>query len=170
MPHVVYKSMKNKNTLIAILVLLLLIVVGLYFLNNKEKPIAIQNSGSFTLGTPEGVVWNFGEVGVLSLNGVTTPVWDYRLTIDQKDETKGTLSIDGYQTMVRHNVKIVQHNDSANVVFESYGDGNAFDTYKKGDILFTIAPLRDQNKLEIGWEKMQPNVEANKTNAFFTKI
>jgi hypothetical protein len=58
---------------------------------------------------------------------------------------------------------------SADIILDSYGSDNQFETYKKGDVLITVNPATDRNLMTIYWYKMQPNVEESKTGAVFVR-
>lgn len=131
--------------------------------NNKKAPS--KDSSEFVLdGT-----WKFEEVSkVTNADGVTYPGWVYTLSISKEDNTKGVLSIDGYQALVRLNVSIEKLNDSANVKFDSYAKDNIGEIYKKGDVLFAISPAPG-DRLGINWYKMEPGFKETKTGAYFER-
>lgn len=159
-------TQKGFAPILLILLGIVIIGVGVYVYTQNNFEETIEDSQDFVMGG----IWKFEEIfPTPSLNGATSPVWEYTLSIDMEDETKGTLHIDGYQTIARLNVRIEKLNDSANIILGSYGKDNQFETYKKGDLLITVSPDIDRNLMTIDWYKMQPNVEESKFNAIFVK-
>lgn len=151
-----------------LLILLGLIVIGggIYFYRQNNLKDITEDTQAFVIGG----IWKFEEFSKKpNLDGVTYPSWEYTLSIDTEDDTKGILHIDGYQTMTRLNVKVQKLNDSANIIFDSYAEGNQFETYKQGDVLITVSPDSDRNLMSIYWYKMQPNIEKSKTGAIFVR-
>lgn len=161
--------MNTQKGFVSILIILLGLVViggGVYFYTQNNTKDNTENTQDFVMSG----IWKFEEVSKEpSLSGVSSPVWEYILSIDTEDETKGTLHIDGYQTITRLNVRIEKLNDSANIILDSYGIGNQFETYKKGDVLITVSPVSDRNLMSIDWYKMQPNIEGSRTSAIFVR-
>jgi hypothetical protein len=161
---------KGFASILFILLGLVVIGGGVYFYIENSQNLfqnngSLENSQDFTLAG----IWKFEEASKeSSINGITTPTWEYTLIINKQDEIKGILNIDGYQTMTRLNIEVEKLNDSANVIFDSYAKGNQFEIYKKGDVLFTISPNVDRN-LSIDWYTMQPNIENSKTNSIFVR-
>jgi len=159
-------TQKGFAPILIILLGLILIGGGVYFYTQNNIKETTENSQDFVMGG----IWGFEEVSKEpGINGVSSPVWEYTLSIDTEDDTKGTLYIDGYQTITRLNVTIKKLNDSANVILDSYGNGNQFEIYKKGDVLITVSPDFDRNMMSIDWYKMQPNLEESKKGAFFVR-
>lgn len=157
-------SQKGSSLLIALLILL--IIGGTVYYFSQDNQTGEQNvEEDFVMGG----AWKFEETaGSPNANGITTPVWEYTLNIN-KEETGGTLDIDGYQTINRFNVKIVKMNDSANVIFDSYANENIGDEFKNGDVLLVVLPTSSKD-LSVVWEKLKPNSEKSLTDIFFVKI
>jgi hypothetical protein len=159
-------TQKGFAPILLILAGLVVIGGGVYFYRQNNLEDVAEDTQAFVMGG----IWKFGEVSKEpNVNGITHPVWEYTLSIDTTDETKGTLSIDGYQTLVRLNVAVEKLNDSANIIFDSYATDNIGEIYKQGDVLITVSPESNKNLMSIYWYKMQPNLEESKTEAIFVK-
>lgn len=164
-PANLYKSvtillMNTQKGFASMLIIALVLVVlagGYYFYAQNNGTGVAEHAQDFDIrGT-----WKFAEA--------STSAWNYTLSIDAENETRGTLHIDGNQTLVRMNVTVEKLNDSANISLDSYGEGNQVEVYAKGDGLMTVSPATDRNVMFINWYAMQPNIEASKTNAFFVR-
>jgi hypothetical protein len=157
---------KSLKPVLIILLGLALIGAGYYIYKQDKVGETVENSQGFIING----IWKFKEVSNKNnLNGVDSPVWNYILTINNNDETVGTLYIDGYQTTARLNVRINKLNDSANVIFDSYGIGNQFEKYQKGDVLITVSPDSNEDSMSIGWYKIQPNIKENESGSIFIR-
>lgn len=58
--------------------------------------------------------------------------------------------------------------------FETYGENNMFENYKKGDLLLTLERKNEKGKMQIltFWNKFQPVVPKNEKNGkvYFQKM
>jgi len=98
-----------------------------------------------------------------------TETWVYKLSIAKDPSLKDIrLDIDGFQTMKRIKATATSVGDSVEIVFDSNSQEDLSNTYKKGDILFSLSPV--SSGLQIDWKKMQPFLEKNKSSGIFSRI
>jgi len=105
--------------------------------------------------------------------GGTVPVVTYRLAIDERTPSRGTLNIVGFQTTQKLQCDVSGNSDQIAVAFRSYESGrteNEFgvSVYQPHQVLFTLQRAGD-NKQELvtNWQALKPDgVEATSGKYF----
>ncbi len=80
------------------------------------------------------------------------------------------ISIDGFQTIIRLQAKVIGDEKSIKLVFNEYLPDNRFETYNEGDILLSFKK-RDSSEIYTTWGEIQPMLESNnKSSEVYFKI
>jgi hypothetical protein len=98
--------------------------------------------------------------------------WVYRLITDSNLMT-GQLRIDGFQTLVDISIfQKVNQDGSSDIYFSSYNNIHIPQTqaFEKGDLLFKLMPIDDNDMYPIQWRKLQPALEQNILNSAFKRV
>ncbi|MFW6016143.1 MAG: DUF5991 domain-containing protein [bacterium] len=69
------------------------------------------------------------------------------------------ISIDGFQTIIRLQTKVIGDENSINLVFEKYLPDNLFESYNKGDILLSFE--KENSEIYTSWGEIKPMLESN---------
>lgn len=98
----------------------------------------------------------------------------HELTVMETDDgLRATLQSNGYQTSKDLNCTARVKGNKLEIVFDSYGENNVFETYSPGDLLLTLEKRAAKGKTELltWWGKFTPIIpEKPKTGkVFFTK-
>jgi hypothetical protein len=118
--------------------------------------------------------YQFDEDGGKTVGGTAIFVTHQIDILEGDDGLIAMIQSNGYQTSrdLVGTTKI--QGDKLLVHFDSYGENNVFETYKKGDMLFTLERKTVKEKTEIltFWDKFQPVVPKNEKGGkvYFQKI
>ena len=118
--------------------------------------------------------YQFDEDGGKTAGGTAIFVTHQIDILEGDDGLIAMIQSNGYQTSrdLVGTTKI--QGDKLLVYFDSYGENNVFETYKKGDLLFTLERKTAKGKTEIltFWDKFQPVVPKNEKSGkvYFQKI
>jgi hypothetical protein len=107
--------------------------------------------------------YEFGEDGGKTAGGTVIFVMHQVDILESEDGLIAMIQSNGYQTS-RDLVATAKIEGSKLLVyFNSYGENNVFETYKKGDLLFTLEQKTVKGELNIltYWDKFQPVVPKN---------
>lgn len=107
---------------------------------------------------------------------LAAPTWDGTYTFDQAAgevtgayvlQVKGRgadLDVDGFQTMIRLHADVEAHGDQAEFRFSNYRPENVGNTFKPGQLLFTL--MRRGKGLETRWHELQPLLRPSRQEGF----
>ena len=107
--------------------------------------------------------YSFDEDGGKTAGGTAIFV-SHRIDIVESDDGLiATIQSNGYQTSKDLICTTKIENDKLLIYFDSYGENNIFEPYKKGDLLLTLERKITKGKTEIltYWGKFQPSVPKN---------
>lgn len=127
------------------------------------------NAQSEWLGT-----YQFDEDGGKTAGGTAIFVTHQIDILEGDDGLIAMIQSNGYQTSrdLVGTTKI--QGDKLLIHFDSYGENNVFETYKKGDLLFTLErkPVKGKTEILTFWDKFQPVVPKNEKGGkvYFQKI
>lgn len=117
--------------------------------------------------------YTFDEDGGRNVGG--TPIFvSHVLTVTETDDGLiAHLESNGYQTSKDLNGKAKASGNKLEIYFESYGENNIFESYKKGDLLLTLERRIAKGKPELltFWGKFSPIIPKNEKTgkAYFVK-
>jgi uncharacterized protein YxeA len=129
----------------------------------EENKIEPQN----TEGKNYSGVYVFNETGEQNSGSALV----YRLTLLQENnEYIGYLDIDGYQTMNRFKVDVLEKSGFFSIKLNSYLKSNISEIYAVGDTLFNLDKTNPE-KMKISWGSMTPSWNnTDLDNTFFEKF
>jgi hypothetical protein len=107
--------------------------------------------------------YEFDEDGGKNAGGTAIFI-AHRLQIMETDDGLiAKLESNGYQTSKDLNCKAKAEGQKLLIYFESYGENNVFESYKPGDLLFTLESRTTKGKTELltYWGKFSPIVPRN---------
>ena len=117
--------------------------------------------------------YSFDEDGGKSAGGTVIFVVHQLTVMDSDDGLIAHLESNGYQTSKDLNCKAKVNGNKLEIYFDSYGENNVFETYSKGDLLFTLERRTAKGKIELltFWGKFTPIVPKNEKTGkvYFTK-
>ena len=95
--------------------------------------------------------------------------WVYNLEIyKEENQLKARLDIDGFQALIRIQAITRENNGNLDIIFDSYLPKSMYTPHKKGDVLFSLEKVLEEN-YKIIWNKLRSNL-LNPVNAEFKKI
>ncbi|KKS90261.1 MAG: hypothetical protein UV65_C0018G0005 [Parcubacteria group bacterium GW2011_GWF2_43_11] len=84
--------------------------------------------------------------------------WVYKLEIYKEgNQLKAQLDIDGFQTLTRIQAIAKENDGNLDIIFDSYLSESGGELYKKGDLLFNLEKISEEN-YKIIWNKLQSNL------------
>lgn len=117
--------------------------------------------------------YSFDEDGGKNVGGTTIFISHELVVMETDDGLRATLQSNGYQTSKDLNCIARVNGSKLEILFDSYGESNAFETYSPGDLLLTLEKRAVKGKTELltWWGKFTPIIpEKPKTGkVFFTK-
>lgn len=144
---------------------------------NQSSTQNIQPNSQNNTSKDIGKKWWIGrytfDESAKNVSGEGSQSWSYILDVKALDDENmiASLQVDGFQTMTRLEAKVNATAMDIEFVFDKYGKDNMFEKYKKGDRLFAMMRNTDNVVMTL-WDKLQPNVLANKESGkvMFRKI
>lgn len=95
--------------------------------------------------------------------------WVYTLKIYKEDNIrKANLDIDGFQTLTHLQAVAEEHDGNLDIIFDSYRPENIGELYQKGDLLFSLKNISD-DEYQILWNKIKSNL-LESADARFKKV
>ena len=117
--------------------------------------------------------YSFDEDGGKNAGGTVIFIAHELNVMESDDGLIATLQSNGYQTSKDLNCKAKANGNKLEIYFDSYGENNVFETYKPGDLLFTLERRTAKGKTELLtiWGKITPIVPKNEKTGrvYFTK-
>jgi len=117
--------------------------------------------------------YTFDEDGGKNAGGSAIFISHELVVMETDDGLRATLQSNGYQTSKDLNCTARVKGNKLEIVFDSYGENNIFETFEPGDLLLTLEKRVDKGKTELltWWGKFTPIVpEKPKTGkVFFVK-
>lgn len=117
--------------------------------------------------------YSFEEDGGKNAGGTVIYIVHELTIMESDDGLRASLQSNGYQTSKDLNCKARVIGNKLEIIFESYGENNIFETYEAGDLLLTLEKRTAKGKAELltWWGKFTPMIpEKPKTGkVFFVK-
>lgn len=113
--------------------------------------------------SPWAGTYEFGEYGGKTAGGTGIVITHDIEVIDGGDGLIAAVKSNGYQTSVDLNCIAKAEGQKLLIYFESYGEDNIFEPYKKGDLLLTLERKTAKGKEIIltHWSAFGPSIEKN---------
>lgn len=107
--------------------------------------------------------YTFDEDGGRNAGGTAIFIAHQLTVLETDDGLIAHLESNGYQTSKDLNLKGKATGSKLELYFESYGENNVFETYDKGDLLFTLQRriVKGRSELLTFWGKFTPIVPRN---------
>lgn len=108
-------------------------------------------------------IYQFDEDGGKTVGGTAVFVTHQIDILESDDGLIAMIQSAGYQTSIDLVAITKIEGNKISFYFESYGENNMFETYKKGDLLFTFERKNEKGKPQIltYWDKFQPIIAKN---------
>lgn len=102
--------------------------------------------------------YTFDEDGGKNAGGTPIFIVHELVVMETDDGLRATLQSNGYQTSKDLNCSAKVLGNKLQIIFESYGENNVFETYEKGDLLLTLEKKAVKGKAHIitFWGKFTP--------------
>lgn len=118
--------------------------------------------------------YEFGEDGGKTVGGTAIYISHQIDILESDDGLIAMIKSNGYQTSKDLVATTKIEGSKISFYFESYGEDNIFETYEKGDLLFSLERKTLKGKTEIltFWGKFQPVVPKNEKTGkvYFQKM
>ena len=117
--------------------------------------------------------YSFDEDGGKNAGGTVIFIVHQLTVMETDDGLIAHLESNGYQTSKDLNCKAKANGNKLEIYFDSYGENNVFESYNKGDLLFTLERRAAKGKTELltFWGKFTPIIPKNEKTGkvYFTK-
>ena len=119
--------------------------------------------------------YEFEEYGGKTVGGSGISIVHQMDILESDDSLIVMIRSNGFQTSEDLIAKAKSEGDKLRVYFDSYGEDNMFENYKKGDLLFTLERKnvgKGSPKILTFWDKYQPAVPKNEKSGvvYFQKV
>lgn len=118
--------------------------------------------------------YQFDEDGGKTAGGTAVFVSHQIDILESDDGLIAMIQSNGYQTSKDLVATAKISGSKISFYFESYGENNVFETYKKGDLLFSLERKNEKGKIQLltYWDKFQPVVPKNEKSGkvYFQKV
>ena len=107
--------------------------------------------------------YTFDEDGGRNAGGTAIFIAHELTLMETDDGLIAHLESNGYQTSKDLNCKARVNGNKLEILFDSYGENNIFESYNKGDLLFTLERRISKGKPELitFWGKFTPIIPKN---------
>jgi hypothetical protein len=151
----------NKRTIVILIIVLVAGASVLFFIQNIGKT-DIENIFIGKERTEEMSIMDW--IGIYEYSELapgthgSNQTWDYKFKIyEKKNEIRSQLDIEGFQTFISAKVVIKERDEVLDVFFDSHLSKDSFASYEKGDLLFALERVSDE-EYRILWNKMKSNL------------
>jgi len=167
------------------LIFIFAFVFVLFSCNKQDRHVETENQGSTQNVAPDSNSQTQKEISnkwigqytfdesAPNAAGSGAQSWSYVIKISAKDDDSlvALIQVDGFQTITRIEAEVKATEKNADFIFSKYGAENVFETYKKGEKLFSLE-INEKNEMITNWDKMKPNVVDNQASGkvMFKKV